>query len=423
MITTLAWSTAAAGFTTHRSACSCSGTDAGYADGPNQYAGFGNNPISLRDPTGEAAADYAEALHKSADEHLKRKEGLGGSATALLYKTVASALNVGTKLAEGVELLRNHGYGTAGFLDTMRGSSLITSDISTGAGLGASLYGAASFCRGATAFSAEWKRMDGWVQRVRPRAGPSSRAGEFLARKGFDSTTCEALTMTMKQHNASVALREIRAPQGRLRAMERDDLSGSKPIWLKENTEGGVVTYDGRTYVADVDVAEVFINGKVSTKLQRQKFLMDWNRNFVKLWRMGGRTGKPPVPVKHSVHLGMFDEIGSEVPSQRSLTGYRAIDARYIAETGHPGDCITVRLNGKGNLVAYQTPRAQIQRLVIERAESLRNAGMGDVVDEAFSLPMDERRPNNWNRFEAERNQAMEDFFGMDAWKKSYWER
>lgn len=386
---------------------------AGYADGPNQYAGFGNNPVSFRDPTGQSASDYAEALHKSADEHLKKKELLGGPATALVYEAVAAVLNLGTGFAEGVELLKNHGHGQAGFLNVMHGTSLVATDVIVGVG---SVSGAFSFCRGAYAFGAEWKRMSGWMQRVKVR----SKGAEFLIRKGVDPIAVDAMEMAMKQNAASAIFREIRDPQGRLRAIDRGAHNGTKPGWIHTKTEGGTVNHNGRTYVSDIDVAEVFVNGEVATPAQRQKFLMDWNRNYVKLWRMEGRTGKPPVPVKHDAHLGMFDRFGSEVPDLDPATGirgYRPIDARLMVDVGHPGDCVSVRFDGKGNLVAHSTPQDLMHQLIMERAEVLRNRGGPDV----FSFPAGKNGPNNWNQFAPASIGEVEKLIGNETLKQPAW--
>ena len=94
----------------------------GYVDGVNQYAGFANNPVSLRDPTGHATAEGMDNGQPA------EKQTIGSYVVDSARQFVARTLALGTATAEGVELLNTKNVGSQGALDAMRGASLILDD-------------------------------------------------------------------------------------------------------------------------------------------------------------------------------------------------------------------------------------------------------------------------------------------------------
>ena len=50
----------------------------------------------------------------------------------------------------------------------------------------------------------------------------------------------------------------------------------------------------------------------------------------------------------------------------------KLIDNKYIGAVGHPGDSITIRMLGNGNIVAYETPRYWTHQKIVEYGNVLK---------------------------------------------------
>jgi hypothetical protein len=63
----------------------------------------------------------------------------------------------------------------------------------------------------------------------------------------------------------------------------------------------------------------------------------------------------PNPPFQHGAHINMARQFGV-------LEGGSYINQEYLYKVGHPGDSVTIRVGGDGNIVAHDTPRWVAQR-------------------------------------------------------------
>src|SRR2546427_6257053 len=108
---------------------------AGYTDGVDHYAGFGHNPINLRDPTGTATGEGGEPFKSQGAqfvEYGKREGGVMGFIDRVAgygMEAVGAVLPSGTAVAEGSDLLNSKRPGAWGVLDRLHGGRLVTSEL------------------------------------------------------------------------------------------------------------------------------------------------------------------------------------------------------------------------------------------------------------------------------------------------------
>ena len=71
-------------------------------------------------------------------------------------------------------------------------------------------------------------------------------------------------------------------------------------------------------------------------------------------------------------------------------SGGKFVDNDLIEKIGHPGDAVSIRIDGDGSVTAYQTPRSQITR-EIQESEVILKANQQAHGDEPTGFPI------NWH--------------------------
>ena len=75
------------------------------------------------------------------------------------------------------------------------------------------------------------------------------------------------------------------------------------------------------------------------------------------------------------------------------------MNSRYIAAVGHPGDSVTIRLSGNGNVLAYDTPRWRTHMDLVRMGEVLNNKASAQGVP-GMGQPQGMSWPGrDWNKF------------------------
>lgn len=335
---------------------------AGFVDGVNHYAGFANNPVNLRDPSGLAVDDIGRELSLIGSQASYKEDGIIGAAVGAALEGVGAVLQLGTAAAEGMDILENARPGTFGILDAMKGAELISNDVKVGMGAFGSMYGVGRAIGG---------RIQGYLHRIAKPHSTGQHYKNFLYNKGWHGVEPDAIVQTMKEMNVTEF--SVRDFNGKAQARKLGSELGypKKPGFVAEKTSGALSTvthrhwdpHSGnvwdRTYTGDLDIFSMKIGGRRATPAEVNKFITRANLNYAKMWRKAGNTGVPNVPFRHGAHFHLAD-----MYKQRS--GGKMVDYKTIEKIGHPGDTVTIRIDRDGQITSYQTPRNQIDREIYE---------------------------------------------------------
>jgi RHS repeat-associated protein len=335
---------------------------AGFVDGVNHYAGFANNPVNLRDPSGLAVDDIGRELSLIGSQASYKEDGIIGAAVGSVLEGVGAVLQLGTGAAEGQDILENARPGTFGILDAMKGAELMSNDVKVGMGAFGSMYGFAKSIQG---------RIAGYMHRISKPHSTGQHYKNFLYNKGWHGVEPDAIVQTMKEMNVTEF--SVRDFNGKAQARKLGSELGypKKPGFVAEKTSGALSTvthrhwdpHSGnvwdRTYTGDLDIFSMKIGGRRATPAEVNKFITRANLNYAKMWRKAGNVGVPNVPFRHGAHFHLGDMYG-----QRS--GGKMVDYKTIEKIGHPGDTVTIRIDRDGQISSYQTPRGQIDREIYE---------------------------------------------------------
>jgi len=351
---------------------------AGGANSPNLYAGFANDPVNRRDPTGRLTMDSLLPLARFAvgpiGQELKdmgKNARLGDGpleySRGLAFLFVGAALDLGTGLAQGLELANQPRVGPAGLIDSITAASLVTGDVAMAATLAGSLWGAAKF-----GVNAGWNRIQNYAPSGATYA--KDRARLFAARKsaveiekvthaimqrdGIEYNQAKAIARVVHKENIELSIR-VKAdnPLGNnLTRMKVARGMTTKPFGVDNKSANGVVVSKKtrKSYTADLDIWDI----KDATTGERLS-----SRRMAKIGKMINEeytaiSGKKNVPIQHNAQIQMTMDQGgiaygftgdSECPGKR-LTDH------LMEVVGHPGHTITIRPDRAGNIIAYRTP-------------------------------------------------------------------
>jgi RHS repeat-associated protein len=352
----------------------------GYIDGVNQYAGFANNPISLRDPTGHATP---ESMDQGEETH-----GVGADIARMAKESFDRTMDLGTSMAHGIDLLNSGNPGSQGALDAMRGAELIISDVQVAAGA----FGMLKL--GLTSSVNLTRRAAGFMQKFRGTPQIPKAVREHLLKSGLTQIEIDAIIPAMKKHGVSrLTIRSFKEAKRASRQAGVNAGLPQKPMHVKDKTgDDATVTKDGIRYVSDADILHLEVNGRPATLKEIQKFTTTANRNYTKLWNQRGLgvLGVPAnPPFQHGSHLsmGQMYEWGGKV------------DGKYIASVGHPEDSFTIRIRGDGNVLAYDTPRWKTHQDIMRMGAVLQNRMVTQGVP-PLTFPGNNLWPGkNWNDF------------------------
>ncbi|HYG34249.1 MAG TPA: hypothetical protein VEC99_05670, partial [Clostridia bacterium] len=126
---------------------------------------------------------------------------------------------------------------------------------------------------------------------------------------------------------------------------------------------------DGQTVVSDLDSWSIEVNGKLATSKEDGWFHGTANRDY----RARVAPTRTPNP--------MFQHHGQAQVAEGYGKNYlgHTLDYEKLKAINHPGHTVTIRLDSKGNLLAYRTPAWQIDAEIkrVDVALKARRAELG----------------------------------------------
>ena len=351
---------------------------AGYQDGVNHYAGMANNPVNFRDRSGLAIGEDGAWLSEVGSQASYKEDGLTGALIGGALQSIGAVMQMGTGIAEGMDRLEHARSGPMGVIDIKNGLNLIVGDVSMFAGTSAFLGGSAvqSYRTHKTrihAYFTSGKEFahDFVMQKLGIRTGYGI-GGKFATQKELSS-----IHTALKQLRAAGLEAEMTARFGfdydklayrkafvnegvmQKRAIDSKGKSGYDAIVRKD-------TYGGKEVVSDIDIGGLKINGKAATTLQYAQFERLANQQYVKSWKQQhGKSNTANPPFQHHGQFQVDEAYG------HNFLG-KVIGDKKLQDIGHPGHCVTFRLDGKGNLMVYRTPGWAVDIDVIKTDMRLR---------------------------------------------------
>ncbi|HWP86955.1 MAG TPA: RHS repeat-associated core domain-containing protein, partial [Burkholderiales bacterium] len=249
---------------------------AGYADSVNQYAGFNNNPVNFRDPTGTATDETGKWLSEIGSQASYKEDGLIGVAVGGALQFAGAVLQLGTGAAEGLDKLEHVRSGTMGMLDIMDGAKLIAGDVAvftSATSLGSGIGIAAKRRYGSTIKAYAVSGYESARDIIAQKTGMRTGAG-IASRYGFHTDEISSihktllssrqmgkeveLTIRMGSDYEKGGLRRKWVSQGyaQKRGVDWDGKSGRDARMVSK--------FDGKVVVSDLDIAGVKVNGKLA---------------------------------------------------------------------------------------------------------------------------------------------------------------
>jgi RHS repeat-associated protein len=324
---------------------------AGYEDSVNQYAGFANNPVNFRDPTGMFVWDpdsWGRSLTKYSEGFSIRNDGLGLYMVGSVIGFGGAVLRLGTATAEGVDLLNSDAQGTFGLLDRIRGAQLVANDAMVA-------FGAAT-----TAYSV----FSGITGRVRGYISARNQYYEFGHNNGLTQLDLTAHRLAMGEMAEIYEARTVEAGHRRFkkpvqRRQNAERLMANKPGHVLEKTgPEGWVYKDGKFYNSDADMAYLEIDGRPATFEQEEHFNRLVKKHYEAEYRRLGYKGTPSCPVQHGVHTRYPDHFGEVVNGHM-------VDTEKLTKVGHPGDVFALKWED-GRMSGFHKSRWEMHNKLLE---------------------------------------------------------
>lgn len=360
---------------------------AGYADGVNHYAGFANNPVNLRDPTGAATDELGRQLEELGSQASIKQDGLSGYLVGRALTAVGTVLQLGTKAAEGEELLNSRAPGTVGLLDRMRGAELVVQDMETAkAGYGHLKKGMAL---GATALS----RAQGLLSAVRNRSNP---VWDKLRSEGLADFEIEGYLNAVQRYKKEMGARSVevairsfgeKAQPRRERATKG---MSQKPTRVKAKTDDfaqiewqiserdvkGNIFVRNKEFVSDTDLYYIKVDGRTVSLAEASRFQVVVALEQARAFRRRGYTGVPNVGVLHGPHVNMPELVGTGrlKPGGNPLQEWDVIaNPDPQKAVGGPGAAaFAIRLDGAGHVTAFNPSPTRLRGIVMESLQKFR---------------------------------------------------
>jgi hypothetical protein len=220
------------------------------------------------------------------------------------------------------------------------------------------------------------RRVSGFFNKARHSPMSPFEVRKMFRQRGYTAMEADAIIEAMADTGVSALSirtfgKKAAARQGHVsRGMQQ------KPMQYKDKTGPDAILHrEGHDYTSDMDLFHVEINGRNATPLESERFFKRANEIYERKWIAAGKASpriegglcRPPnPPFQHGTHLDLAKEWGNRI-------GNEFIDNTYIAKTGHPGDCITIRRDGSGNLLVHDTPRWWINDKLEEYGRLLSN--------------------------------------------------
>lgn len=352
---------------------------AGYEDGVNHYAGMANNPINFRDRSGLSIDEASAWLSLVGSQASYQEDGLRGALLGGAMQAIGAVMQMGTGTAEGMDRMEHVRSGPMGVIDVKDALSLIVNDASMFAGTAASLSVSSvhSYRTHKTRINAYFKSgkefaHDFVMQKLGIRTG-YDMGGKFATEKELS-----CIHTALKELRAAGQEAEMTARFGfdydklayrkefvdmgvmQKRAVDKKGKSGSDAIVRKD-------TYGGKEVVSDIDMAGLKVNGKSATTGQFGQFERSANRQYIKSWKQEhGKSSTANPPFQHHGQFQVDEAYGHNYLGD-------SFDDKSLQTIGHPGHCVTFRLDGKGNLMVYRTPGWAVDIDVVKTDMRLRS--------------------------------------------------
>lgn len=365
---------------------------AGYQDSVNHYAGFANNPVNLRDPSGAATDEAGKQLVEIGSQASIKEDGVTGYLVGKAIVAVGNVLQLGTKTAEGLELLDSKAQGTFGLMDALKGADLIIEDANT------AKAGFDHLNKFAALGAAAASRVHGMATGVRARAQAGNTAmRNKLRAEGLADFEIEGFVNAMhrfkkemKAKSVEVGIRSFGEKAGARR--ERVEAgTPQKGSSIKDKTDATATvsktihSQNGPTakksFVSDTDLYYVKADGRTISVQEASRFQVIVGQEQAKAFRRAGKEGIPNVGVLHGPHVNMPELVGTGRLKKDihgnpygSLSDWDAIanpDPKKAA--GGPGaEAFSIRLGSDGNVTAFNPSKQRLRGIVMESLQKFR---------------------------------------------------
>ena len=361
---------------------------AGIEDSLNPHAGLAHDPVNYRDPTGTwslcsigGARDCGEIgreLKQVAGEYRYTQDGIFGLAGQMILQSAGGILDLGTGVAQGLELAGEARRGPDGALDLVRGYGLVLGDAATVAG---AVSNGVGLLRASTLGGASIRSAYDGIATALPQSATAARARAYVlsggqtvrdvalqklgVRKphqilmdyyGYTYFEARAFLNRVERFDLVVTTRQgmnvakLKRRQTAVRAGHRQ-----KPFGVDNKTgeDAFVTADDGRLFTGDIDVAEIrFRSGRPLTSRAREFHARGTNDDYAR------RSGLSSVPIQHQTQLQALEARGSIARgfTPDSAGVEKLIDNSLLKKIGHPGHTVTIRKDRSGNLIVHRTP-------------------------------------------------------------------
>ncbi len=387
----------------------------GYGDSQNRYAGFRNDPVNHRDPSGawslcsalgaRECSTIGQEIKGIAGQYSYRRDGVYGGVAAMAVGLVGSVLDVGTGTAQGLEIASQAKEGPQGLVDIAKAGSLILGDIDVVTGTiglgrlsGGMLLSAAKQLPGSparmkayTTSGWEWTR-DLAAQRIFGRSAVDILTDYY----GYTLFEARAFTGSVRRHGLVI---ETRQGTNRTKlARRRQNISAfgyrNKPfgVYAKTGDDGLVRQYwhphdakDVEVFTGDIDVYAIRDkSGHPITNDARAKGYFEEINAEVR--RTGARDS---VPIQHfHQQQAVYSQGGVGKGFTADSRGATAkLDYKTLENIGHPGHTVTIRTDAKGNVLVHRTPGWNVDAGIRKLSDEYRRRGAVTGWGTAFGLP------------------------------------
>jgi RHS repeat-associated protein len=305
----------------------------GYADSVNQYAGFANNPVNFRDPTGSSIASDMRAMGETLQEDAQKnreshsllndykancQDGLSGVLS--LPADAAAAWDVVDSPSEGGSLDLLKRLEAADTLLSVHGR--VRSVISKAGGYYKNLRTVSGFLA---------RRMEGMQARMQERSRNSQLRRDthsFLVKQGMTSWEAEGLINFQAQLKAKygydsveVAIRGF-GEKADARRSNREKGISTKPGWAGDRTGSDGASHVqiehgnlkvNRQFTGDLDMYYVKVNGKTLSGPEVEALKIPMNKAIGEAYKRQGGKGTIGSSIHHGAHVNMLEVYGEKV--------------------------------------------------------------------------------------------------------------
>lgn len=376
---------------------------AGAEDSVNLYAGFKNNPVVNRDMSGASIDELGRELEETGNRFNYHDSTLTdyilGRATAFVGRT----LQLGTKAAEGWELMESNRPGTLGLMDRMKGAELFIGDAQqafASFGAGMSAVGAVSAIRGVAGKAA------GFFEQMAERRSMNAANRKFLHAQGLAQfeidgflNGIERFKREMKAESVEVAIRSFKKDKrvarreaveaGRVqkptRFGDKTDKNATLTDYILERDNAGKRHIKELTVTGDTDMFYVKVNGRTLNEAEVQQFRRIVNQEQARAYHRRGGIDVPNVSVLHGAHVNLPELYGTKIHG-------KTVNDAYLRKIGSPGtEAFAIRSGPGGRVTTFEPGAGSLKEMLLETRQKFWNTRGLHLPDNWFDGFQDAR--------------------------------